>query len=881
MSRCSILLLIAVVAAGIGAACNSRSGGDSGTLKLHWEFANRGGGTFLAKLTLESQGEFELPPTGWALYFNSVRFLQAGERNRLLRCEHVNGDFFRLVPTEAFPGLEPGGTLVVEFTGDGAVINPSDCPSGAYILLPGREPVPIPDAELILPRRPEELRRSPEDIVPVPTPDVRYERQSALHSVPETELPLLIPTPRQSSRRPGAASVTVTSSWTIHYAEALEFEAAYLAQALRPFLGEEPTLVPDSDGGGGPERIVLRLEPGSGRAENYRLAIDPETGIMIAGSDPAGVFYGIQSLRALVPVEQWRRPNGAVELPAVTLDDGPRFPYRGLHLDVSRNFHSLEELRKLVELLAFYKLNRLHLHLSDDEGWRLEIPGLPELTQVGARRGHTEDESDRLVPSWGSGPFPDQSPGSGYYSRSDFIEFLRYATERHIQVIPEFDFPGHARAAIKSMEAREHRLQNEGQGQDAARYRLRDPDDTSEYRSVQGWNDNVVDVCLDSTYAFLDQVFQEVKAMYAEAGAPLEVIHVGGDEVPAGVWEGSPACRALAEQGGPTDKVGRKNYFLKRVADLLRGRGLELAGWEEVALVGETHGPSEEKVPNPEFLPYRFRAYVWNSVWGWGGEQNAYLLANAGYPVVLCNASNVYFDMAYEKHPDETALYWAGFTDTRTAWEFRPLNLYLGAHHDIMGRPISPADYAQAVRLTPAGKERILGIQGELWSEFLRTPERVEYMAFPKLLGLAERAWAPAPSWAAATGPAAEGQQEEDWNRFANAVGRRELPRLDYLAGGVAYRLPPPGAVVRDGKLYANVAFPGLVVRYTLDGTDPTPESPEYTGPVDLPIAHRARTTESGARAGETVEMARSLTVKLRTFDTRGRGSRVVTVTVE
>lgn len=881
MSRGMMLVAMGAVLAGVAVACTSRSAENPGTLRMRWEFANRDGGGFLATLTLEARGEFQLAPSGWRIYFNSVRALRAGEGNHLIRCEHVNGDLFRLVPTDSFPGLEPGQQLSVDFSGEGTVINPSDCPSGAYVVPPDGEPVAVAEAELVLPRRPEELRRSPGDMVPVATPEVRYERQAALTFLPEEELPLLLPTPREVNRQPGAATVTLTASWSIRYPEALAFEAAYLAQSLQSFLGEELALVPDAAGTAGPEQIVLQLASNLEGAENYRLEITPNAGIVIEGSDRAGVFYGIQSLRALVPVERWREPSGTVELPLLSISDGPRFPYRGLHLDVSRNFHTLAELRKLVELLAFYKLNRLHLHLSDDEGWRLEIPGLPELTEVGARRGHTEDESDRLVPSWGSGPFPDQLPGSGFYRRSEFIEFLRYATERHIQVIPEFDFPGHARAAIKAMEARERRLRETGEGQGSEEFRLRHPDDTSEYRSVQGWNDNVVDVCLETTYAFLDKVFEEVQAMYAEAGAPLEVIHVGGDEVPSGVWEGSPACRALAEQGGPTDRLARKSYFLKRVADLLQDRGLTLAGWEEVALIGETHGPATEKVPNPEFIPYRFRAYVWNSVWGWGGEQNAYLLANAGYPVVLCNASNVYFDMAYEKHPEETALYWAGFTDTRTAWEFRPLNLYLGAHHDVMGRPISPADYANAVRLTSEGKERILGIQGQLWSEFLRTPERVDYMAFPKLLGLAERAWAPMPDWADATGPEAEAQQEEDWNRFANTVGRRELPRLDYLLGGVAYRLPPPGAVVRDGKLHANVAFPGLVIRYTLDGSDPTVESPEYAGPLSLPTARRARTPEGGARAGETVGLERSLTIKLRTFDTRGRGSRVVTVPVE
>jgi hexosaminidase len=553
------------------------------------------------------------------------------------------------------------------------------------------------------------------------------------------------------------------------------------------------------------------------------------------------------------------REGGSIDVAAVDVRDSPRFAYRGLHLDVARNFRGADEVKRLLDLMAFYKLNRFHFHITDDEGWRLEIPDLPELTKVGGHRGHTLDERDCLYPSFGSGPNPDPSAssGSGFYSRAEFIDILRYAASRHIEVIPEIDVPGHARAAIKSMQVRHDRLLAEGSEAEADRYLLNDPEDQSVYHSVQGWNDNVINVCQDSTYAFLEKVIDEVRGIYLEAEVPLHFVHVGGDEVPAGVWEESPRCQALATETGISGPGSLTTYFFGRLDDILSSRGLTLAGWEEVGLTGSEEPDSEAKKPNPKFVHRNFVTYVWNSVWGWGGEQNAYKLANAGYRVVLSNASNLYFDLAYGKHPLEPGYYWAGFVETRSAWELIPFDIYRGAEKDVMGNPIDPARYRDATRLSSSGRSNILGLQGQLWSENQKTDQITEYLAFPKLMGLSERAWAQPPEWAE-TPNLERGREmrEQAWNYFANLVGRRELPRLDFWHGGVAYRLPPPGASIKDGILTANVAFPGLTIRYSLDGKVPTPESPAYQDPIPV--------------SGEVV---------LATFDLKGRRSRVSRVT--
>ena len=401
--------------------------------------------------------------------------------------------------------------------------------------------------------------------------------------------------------------------------------------------------------------------------EAYQLTVRPDKGMEIVGSDSAGVFYGVQTLRALLPLEAYRRPSKELSIKATRIADAPRFGYRGLHLDVARNFQSKETVKKLLDLMAFYKLNRFHWHLTDDEGWRVEIPALPELTAVGGRRGHTLDEADRLLPSQGSGPVPDPaaSAGSGFYTQEDFIEILRYAGERHIRVIPELDLPGHARAAIKAMEARRHRLTAAGQEEEADRFLLTDPADSSQYESVQMRRGNVVDVGRESTYRFLDVVVGELVDIYSRAGVELKTIHLGGDEVPAGAWEESPACKELAVDADSANaRRGQLElHFLRRSRDILARHGIQAACWEDCILPSlDNSANSAGRVLADGGPP--LCVYVWNNVWGWGREDAAYRLANAGFDVVLCNATQLYFDLAYEKDTQEPGYYWAGFVST-------------------------------------------------------------------------------------------------------------------------------------------------------------------------------------------------------------------------
>jgi len=235
--------------------------------------------------------------------------------------------------------------------------------------------------------------------------------------LPEDQIPKIVPTPRSAVF--GDGTITLDASFEIHYQNGLQSEASLLSEALEQVLAS-PLETGESIEQGA--NIISLSLVESAEAESYTLSIQPSAGIEIQGADAAGVLYGIQSLRALVPIDAYAHAEESLPLAEVVVKDAPRFPYRGLHLDVARNFQGKEAVKKLLDLMAFYKLNKLHMHLADDEGWRLEIEGLPELTRVGAFRGHTLTDEEFLHPAYGSGPFPDpeRSHGSGHYSISDF-----------------------------------------------------------------------------------------------------------------------------------------------------------------------------------------------------------------------------------------------------------------------------------------------------------------------------------------------------------------------------------------------------------------------------------------------------------------------------
>ena len=593
---------------------------------------------------------------------------------------------------------------------------------------------------------------------------------------------------------------------------------------------------------------------GQGSPEAYELVVDPASGIRVLGNSPAGVFRGLQSLRGLLPAVATGK---GLCLPALRVVDAPRFGYRGFMLDVARNFQPKASVLRVLDLMARYKLNALHLHLTDDEGWRIEIPSLPELTSVGARRGHTLDSSAFLPPAWGSGPDVDRPYGSGFYTRADYVEILEYAAARHIEVIPELEMPGHARAAIKAMEARYRALLAKGDASGATSYRLADPDDRSSYTSAQGYHDNVMNPALPSTYAFVERVVQDLVEIHREAGVPLRNLHMGGDEVPGGVWERSPAATAFMKEKGLGSVDDLWYVFYGRVAETLKASGLPLSGWEEIGLRQTRLDGRPKMIPNPGFADRGWRAYVWNNAVGGGAEDLAYRMANAGYEVVLCPVSNLYLDMAWNQNPEETGLDWGGYVDLKKPFEFIPFDYYRNVRLDRHGRPVDPSVLVGKDRLTDYGRSKILGIQGNLWSETLNGEGRLDYKLVPKILGLAERAWAPEPDWAREADEAKSLPLFRDaWSVFVNVLGKRELPRLDREVPAWSYRIPKPGLKVEGGQVRCSLEIPGFVLRYTTDGTEPVTKSPEVRGGVPLARDVRVAAFDTNGRKGRTARLA-------------------------
>ncbi|MGF6927447.1 hexosaminidase [Chitinophaga sp. W2I13] len=826
---------------------------DAARLKTSWEVVEnhyQGGDNFQSAFTFVNTAGKPFPAKGWQLYFNFIRMVAPGELPGHVKVEHINGDLYRFTPADGFTGIAPGDSLKLAITGDAWAVNFTDAPTGLYLVWDEQpeKGFSIKDYSIRPSTTAKQLMRYPGDKTAVVTPTDIFKQNAAVKDIPVSQLPLVFPTPKSYTAT--GKGLVLDAFPEVKADPQLSASAAMLDAELLTLLGKRKK---------GTAVISLVYDTAVTAPEGYRLKVAPE-GITITAGTEAGAFYAIQSLKTLVPPTAFAGNQKTITIPGVEVTDEPRFGYRAFMIDVARNFHNKRDMLRIIDLMALYKLNVLHFHFSDDEGWRLEIPSLPELTSVGAKRGHSSDWKNMLPPSYGSGPDTTNTAGSGYFSRNDFIEILRYATARHIRVLPEIESPGHARAAVKAMESRYYRLKAAGRDKEANEYLLTDLQDKSEYHSVQYWNDNVMNVALPSTYHFLDKVVEEIQSMYKEAGAPLESVHMGGDEVPGGVFEKSPACIALMQQDKSLKDVNDLwYYYYRKVNDLLKARSLSVAGWEEAGMRKTTVGGESQSIPNPDFVNDHFQLNVWNNVIGGGQEDLSYRLANAGYKVILSGVSNFYFDMAYMKSFDEPGFYWGGFVDVDKPFYFIPFDYYKNSKVDGRGNPVTPELFVGKDRLTGFGASNIPGIQGLLWSETVTSSDRMEYMMLPKLLGLAERAWAQDPEWATEKDSAkADALYAQAWSVFSNVMGKREMPRLDYYEGGFNWRIPTAGAKVENGVLSTNIQMPGLVIRYTTNGDEPTLKSPVYTTPV--------------AAGGKTV--------KLKVFSPKGRSSRTTTVKV-
>ncbi|MHB1298053.1 MAG: family 20 glycosylhydrolase [Gemmatimonadaceae bacterium] len=503
--------------------------------------------------------------------------------------------------------------------------------------------------------------------------------------------------------------------------------------------------------------IHLTLDPTAGGApEGYRLVIDPG-GAVITAPRPAGIFYGLQTLRQ-VALASPATGGRVTRIDAVTIDDAPRFAYRGLHLDVGRHFQSVDFIKRYIDLMSRFKLNTFHWHLTEDQGWRIEIEKYPRLTSVGGCRDETMVAKE-FDPYRGDG-----TPHCGFYTQREIREVVAYARDRHVTVIPEIEMPGHSVAAL------------------AAYPELACTPGPFKVRTTWGVDENIF--CpSELTFAFIEDVLAEVIALF-----PSRYIHIGGDEAPKDRWKASAVAQEVIRREGLKDEQELQSHFIRRIERFLVRHDRRLIGWDEILEGGLA----------PEA-----------TVMSWRGTSGGIEAARQAHDVIMSPTSHLYLDY-YQGDPRFEPLANGGLVTLRQVYDFEPI----------------PGE------LTDAEGAHVLGAQGNVWTEYLKTPAAVEYMAYPRALALAEVTWSP--------------RDRRDWDGFVDRLPVA-LAMLDSL--GVNYRLPGVGGLDGDVltleptvRVRLRTALRGAEVRYTVDGSDPTRASERYTAEFALPV------TEAGVR---------------------------------
>lgn len=784
----------------------------------------------------------------WTIHFSHIAPIQSFESDDF-SVKHQNGDLHIIELQDGFSGFSQGETKRLNFRAMFWSLAESDVMPNYIVSAQGLEArvvestVPFIDKETGLEVLPHvetytdvttQFKRSALDKTQWLTSEALYKRNSVLVKDKLAVKQSIIPTPKTVKIDANNGFVDIGSGVAIALGNVKEVDVnAALSRLSDLGVNQNETGLP------------LRLSIANNDNKiigSYSLTISDKD-ITIVGVDGNGVFNGLQSLASLVTVGELRIPKMAVE-------DEPHYAFRGMLVDVARNFHSKAFILKLLDQMAAYKLNKLHLHLGDDEGWRLEIPSLPELTSVGAKRCFDVTETNCLMPQLGAG-IDENSSVNGYYSVSDYQEILQAATARHIQVIPSLDMPGHSRSSMKAMTARFKKYQALEDEAKATEFLLEDFEDTTKYSSVQFYGDNTINACLESSYDFVIEVMTQVKKIHADAGQPLTRYHIGADET-AGAWLESPACKAFVANNdkGVTQMSELGAYFVERVAGILSDLDIETAGWSD----GMEHTRKEN-------MPAIVQANAWDALF-WGGHDKVHQLANRDWQVVISSPDVLYFDFPHEADPKEHGYYWASrHTNTEKVFQFMPDNLPVHAEFWLDRQDNV---YAADDTKTPLSKgQKFLGIQGQLWSENVRTDDMVEHKVFPRLLALAERAWHLA-DWAVPYNyqgakyssqsntftQSLKAKRDNQWSLFANTLGQKEFAKLDMA--DVDYRLPTVGAIIKAGKLHANIAFPGLVIEYKADkGGWRTYQTPvKVSGNVSV----RSRTT-NGVRAGRITQV--------------------------
>ena len=484
----------------------------------------------------------------------------------------------------------------------------------------------------------------------------------------------LTPIPRPARLETGEGAFELTRRTVVAAGAGAEVEARKLAAGLGVPTGLDLRL----SGGGETPAIRLELdralEPRLG-LEGYQLSVTSER-VLIRAAGEAGLFYGGVTFRQLLPPEIFAagpapRPSGGWLAPCVEVEDSPRFPWRGLLLDPARHFLPPEFIKKFVDVMALHKLNTLQLHLTDDQGWRLEIRKYPRLTRIGSMRSESPRRGDRTR---GDGtPY-----GPFFYRQEQIRDLVAYAQARHVTLLPEIEIPGHFRAAL------------------AAHPEFSCTGGPFEVRTQWGIEPDILCPGNDAAVAFAKEVLAEVCALF-----PSRFIHIGGDEAPRDRWKQCPKCQARLQAAGLKTEAQLQTWLNQRLEEFLASQGRRLIGWDEILEGGLTPGAA---------------------VMSWRGTAGGLAAAQAGHDVVMSPTTHCYFDYAQAKGPGEPECI-GGFITLDKVHGFDPV----------------PPELAESQR------RHLLGVQGNIWGEFIWTPQDVDYFAFPRAVALAEVGWSPAP----------------------------------------------------------------------------------------------------------------------------------------
>ncbi len=585
----------------------------------------------------------------------------------------------------------------------------------------------------------------------------------------------IVPCPLELKEGKGAFKITSSTLLLVDAGnKELRLSAKLISQKI--FMAGGPQLlIRDYTSGSIPKNsIVLTIQGGdvSLGNEGYLLEVTKKRVIIrsIAGN---GVFYAIQSLFQLFPAEIEKQTDVKTnfDIPVVAIRDMPRYPYRGMHLDVGRHMFPLSFLKKYIDLMSIYKMNNFHLHLTDDQGWRIEIKKYPELTRLGSMRNGTQvgRTSDN-----------DGIPYGGFYTQDQARELVAYAAGHFVNVIPEIEMPGHSVAALTAYPS------------------LSCSGGPFHVRTEWGVADDILCSGNDSVFIFVQDVLTEIMEIF-----PSKYIHIGGDEAPKTRWKECPRCQVRIKTEGLKDEMELQSYFIRQVEKFLSSKGRKLIGWDEILEGG--------------MVPVA-------TVMSWRGIQGGIDAARQNHDVIMTPVDYCYFDY-YQADPATEPLAIGGFLTLKSVYNYEPTP------------PV----------LTPEQSKHILGAQGNVWTEYIKTPEMAEYMAYPRAIALSEVTWST--------------DKNRNWDSFQERMDD-QYKRLEYM--GVNFSkgsLQVDITTLRDSVKNRNLVqlsceIKGYNIYYTTDGSEPTIHSQKYVTPFEVQksCTVKACTAKNGELKGSVNE---------------------------